>query len=278
MQGHNDLIELMRNRFASSRHLLRCSLLCNLAVVAISLLTSVHTFRAANVYLPISLLLVQFGAYFLRQLSISCFSHANSVRSMALLKDGLDLEVSESQLKRLHNSLKSFRAGKLPSLVPYHDSQMPPGSRTLLHMLAESCAYTDTIARRSFEILVTVTTITALGVVGLISLITNSQATHTLLEDINLAVLVLLSIWATLDMAAIGMSYRELHYTCFQIRSKCFALRTAEVNVLDEIMHTSNLYNSALAETSHFPIKFCEATKAHLNEFWPVQSRAEIQL
>jgi len=267
MQGHLDLIELMRDGFASSRQLLRCSILCNLAVVAISLLTSVHAFRAANVYLPISLLLVQFGAFFLRQLSVNYFSTANNVRSTAMIKEGLECEISESQLKRLHKSLNSAGTQELPSLGSYYDSPAYPGPRTMLQRLAESCAYTDTIARRSLDILATATTMSVLGVISLISLITSSYTTQPLLVNINLSVVALLSIWATLDIETIGMSYLHLHFNCLQIRVKYLALQTAEVNTLDEIMHTLNMYNCALAASSPFPIKFYEANKADLNEF-----------
>jgi len=266
-----DLIELMRRHFASSKQLIRASILCNIGVVAISLSTSLNIFRGADVYVPISLLFVQFGAYVLRQLSINNFSNAESVRHTVMLKDALDLEISESQLKRLQQSLKSSAAQELPFLVPYYASQAPPGPGTLLQMLAENCTYTKTIARRASKIVLTVTAINALGVVTVLSLIMNAYPAHTLPVNVNLSTLALLSFWATLDLATMSMRYRKLRRRCSQVRSNCLRLQTAKVTILDEILHSVDEYNCVLAAASPFPIKFCEAKEARLNELWPTR-------
>jgi hypothetical protein len=278
MQRNLNLIELMRSHFASSRQWLGCSIICNIGVVAISLLTSIDVFRGANLYIPVSLFLVQTGAYVLRQLSINHFSCAENVRSTVMLKDSLGLDISDLQLKWLYETLTHSTMQEPLSLVPYYASPMPPGPRTMLQLLAESCTHTSGIARRSFEILLTVTTITGLSVVALISLMISTYATHAILVKINMSILVLLSIWATLDLATMSMRYRELHDSCSQILSKCVGFQRANVNILDELMSLLNEYSRALAASSPFPINFYEADKAHLNQLWPARSLLKNQL
>lgn len=271
MRRNLDLIEIMRDQFVSSKLLLRCSILCNITVVVISLLTSVKVFRGANVYLPISLLLVQFGAYALRQLSFNYFSRAGSVRTTAMLKDGLGLMISESRLKGLYMPWNPSALRELPFLAQYYTPNVPPGPGKLLQILVESCTSTKKTAQQAFKMLVTLTAITVLGVVTLISLIIGAYPTRPVLVNVNMFALALLSIWAILDLSIMSMRFRELHHSCSRIRSKCLGLQTADAIILDEIMHLACEHNSALGAASPFPIKFCETNKVLFNELWPTR-------
>ena len=275
MPRNLDLIELMRGHFVVSKRLLRCSILCNVGVVAVSLSTSSNVFPGTNIYIPISLLLVQFGAYVLRQVSINHFSSAENVRSTVMLKAGLDLDISESHLKRLYRPSNPSTVQDLPFLAPYYAPQLHPGPGILLHMLAENCTYTKRVARKSFKLLAAVTTITVLGVVGLISLMIHGYATRTILANINMFTLALLSFWATLDVSTLRRRFHELHHRCSHILSKCDELQRANVNRLDEIMHLVSEYNRALAASSPFPTKFYEASKADLSKLWPTRIHIE---
>ena len=263
-----DLIEIMRSHFASSKRWLRLSIGCNIGVVLLSIPTSLSLVGSDYTYVPVALLLIQIGAFVLRELSIKSYSFAESVRRLAMFRDGLGIKLSDIQWKRLIKVARKRNIDEPPYLGHYYDSKLPQGPERLLQILTESCFYTESIAHNSFRILITITAINILVVITLILVIVNAFTSHSVLLNITLLSLPILSFWATGDVANMGLRFHELHKVCSDILLKCDELQRAKANQLDVIMRMVDDYNCALSASLPLPTKFYESEKVELNKSW----------
>ncbi|MBI4428209.1 MAG: hypothetical protein HY562_03735 [Ignavibacteriales bacterium] len=271
MDRSSDLIQLMRQQFASSKRWLRYSILCNLGVVLISFLSSVDPIEQKSAIVPILLLFAQMIAFGLREKSMHDFSLAERIRRLSLLQDGLKIRLSNLQLKRIA-SRGNKSTEEPPYIGTYYASRLPQGPERLLEILSESCFYTEHIAGRAFKILTSLALGSCVAVIFLILSLVNLDADAVVLKTFTMVTVPFLSFWATGDLTYMALRFRELRKECSLILDKCEELDKAKRHDLTEILLLVDDYNCSLASSLPLPTRFYEADKADLNELWSARA------
>jgi hypothetical protein len=272
MDKTTNLIQVMRQQFASSKRWLRFSIFCNLGVVLLSVLS---TLGIKIDIIPILLLFIQVIAFGIREKSTRDFSLAERIRRLSLLQDGLGVELSNLQLKRTLSISYSKSAQEPPYIGSYYASDLPAGSERLLAILSESCFYTEHIAGRAFKLLVILVFGSSIAVIFLILSLVNLQFDADILKTFTMVTVPVLSFWATGDLTYMMLRFRDLQKDCSLVLDKCEELERTKRYDQTEVLQLVDEYNCSLAASLPLPTRFYEANKAQLNELW--STRAELK-
>jgi len=233
---------------------------------------SLNLINNGYTFIPVALLIIQIAAFYFRELSIKRYSFGERVRRLAMLKDGLDVRISDIECKRLLKGMKDSNIKEPPYIGHYYDSELPKGPARLLDILTESCFYTESIAHQSFKILIAISSLSIFGIIIIILIVANAY-TNQLLFNIVLVSLPLLSFWAAGDIVNMALRFMDLHKSCSYILLKCDELQKSNSIIIDEIMCLVDEYNCALSASLPLPTKFYKADQEELNNLWSASSK-----
>jgi hypothetical protein len=272
-----DLIQLMRREFASSKRWMRYSILCNVGVVLLSVVSSIYNGAQNNSLVPLVLLFVQMVAFLTREKSGRDFGRAERIRRFSLMQDGLGIQLPDLLLKRIVSASIGKSDKEPPFIGTYYTSNLPVGSQRLLEILTESCFYTEHLAGRAFKLLAALTLGGCMAVVFLVLSSIQIYVDPALLKTLALVSVPFLSFWATGDLAHMTLRFRALQKECSSILDRCEELERAHRYHSTDILLLMDEYNCSLAASLPLPSRFYEASKAELDQMWSARAQREQQ-
>ena len=143
-----NLIDAMQSEYSRSKRLLYCAALpLTLALFIAAIVGALPIDECAVNVIAIATFIVQFALFVLRQYASDYQEHAEAIRRMAMLQDGLGVQPAPIAVARLHATVGELPNHQRTFLGSYYESSLPIGPRRLIEITTECAFFTGHNAR-----------------------------------------------------------------------------------------------------------------------------------
>jgi hypothetical protein len=221
--------------------------------------------------IAITVFLAQIGLFVLRQFADHFQDHAEGIRRMAMLQDGLGIQPSPVTMARLYASVGGVHSGEPSFLGSYYESSLPLGPRRLIEMTAECAFFTGENARwlwrRLAWIAGTGLVVAVAAFLGAV-LFTDSPTAPKLVAKI---VIPAMAFCAAGDLASMAFLFRSMAESCNQVLLDGeHALQQREDSQAEQnaalVLFTE--YNCAVVKSPPIPAAVYRHRQSILNQAW----------
>jgi len=268
-----NLLDLMTLEYRRSRRALYSALGASLLVYLLVLADALSEHRFSE-RLAIAAFVLQVGSVLLKHRTHRRYASAESIRRIAVLKDGLGIEPSERTKAEIAFRVGGGQAPKRIFLGNYFASERPPGVPRFVDDLAESAFWTHRLARSTaFALLVLVLAGIGASVFSLLALLNAFSSTANLKAGAE-AVVVTLGFVVSGELATLLVEYYELSERAERTVADALAQLDSSRPDRDAALHLFGEYNCALAASAPLPTFLYAFLQNKLNAAWTARRSA----
>ena len=213
-----NLIHAMQSEYSRTKRLLYCwAFPISLALFVAAVVGALPIPDCAVNIIAITVFLAQIGLFALRQFADHFQDHAEGIRRLAMLQDGLGVQPSPVTMARLYASVGELHNGEPSFLGSYYESSLPAGPRRLIEMTAECAFFTGENARWLWR---RMAWIAGIGLVVAVAaflgavLFMDSPAAPKLVARI---IIPAMAFCAAGDLASMAFLFRSMAESCSQV-------------------------------------------------------------